>query len=98
MNDQPDLRLVQLSRILGQLDRYLSASQASAAIVADPARFASVLFDEAAQNDDVTSSAAALDYLEARLAFFGDLVAPAEDSIRAEFRSRLAAWDSPVAP
>ena len=80
-----DLRLIQAARLLG-LDRAtLTEAAATAAIGAEPAVFGQALFAEAAENDDVTSGAAALDYLETRLRFFGDLVTHPE-AVREAFR------------
>ncbi len=87
-----DLRLIQIARLLG-LDRdTLTETAARAAIAAAPAAFATVLFAEAADNDDVTSATAALDYLETRLLFFGELV-PHPDSVREAFRVLTLAWE-----
>jgi len=84
--------LIQLSRIYGR--DIVSGEDARSAISASPAVLADALFAEAADSDDVTSLASALDYLEARLAFLGPLVEPpAASEIRDAFRMRLRAWE-----
>jgi len=89
-----DVRLAQVARILHLALPGLAPADAHAAIAARPAEVAAALFAEAADNDDVTSTEAALDYLESRLSEFGDLVPPdAADRIRAAFRERLKAWE-----
>lgn len=86
-----DLRLIQAARLLG-LDRAtLTEAAARAAIAAAPAVFGQALFAEAADNDDVTDAAAALDYLETRLRFFGDLVQHPV-AVREAFRVLTLAW------
>ena len=88
------VRLVQLARILGLDPSTIDDDVARAAIAARPADLGAALFEEAAQNDDVTSTETALDYLEGRLAFFSDLVGgEAEAAVRAEFGERLKAWE-----
>lgn len=76
----------------------IDEAQARAAILAAPDAFAAALFAEAADNDDVVSSAAALEYLETRLSFLGDLIGDAGAAIREAFRRRVAAWDRPFEP
>ncbi len=72
-----------------------TTTAARAAIEADPAALADAFFAEAADNDDVTSIKAALDYLEGRLSFFDDLVsAGARAAVDARFRERIAAWEA----
>lgn len=84
--------LTQLRRIYGQA--FASEDEARAAITAAPGRLADALFAEAADSDDVTSTDAALGYLDGRLAFLGTLVPQAAvDAIRAQFRTRLRAWE-----
>jgi hypothetical protein len=95
MSESRDLRLVQLARILESPG--IDEAEARAAISGDPTRFAAALLAEAADNDDVTSSAAAMDYLETRLAFFGDLAADAA-AVREAFAHRVAGWDRPPEP
>ena len=88
-----DLRLVQLARMLSLPGEGLNILGARAAIAARPADFADALFAEAAQNDDVTSTTAALEYLEARLLEFAGLLGlDALASVRRAFGARLAAW------
>ena len=86
-----DPRLVQLARILQTpLD---STAAARAAVSARAGEVAEALVFEAAASDDVTSTEAALDYLEARLVYLGDLVEPAAAAhIRNHFRVRISAW------
>lgn len=90
-----DIRLIQLARMLG-LDPGAALDDASAAsLVRERATaLADAIFHEAADSDDVVSAETALDYLEGRLIFFGDLV-PAETAaaIRRAFRERLRAWE-----
>ena len=93
MAESRDLRLVQLARLLNRAIE--SESDAVRAIAHDPATLGAALVDEAAQNDDVVSSAAALDYLDTRLAFFGPLVGDRSNAVREAFAERLEAWDSP---
>lgn len=78
------------------LDREtISAESARTAIASDPLRFADALFEEAAASDDVTSEAAALNYLEGRLSFFGELLdVPVPNTVRTRFAERLGAWES----
>lgn len=87
-----DLRLVQLTRLLG---RPLTTEEAAvAAIRCAPGELAAGLFAEAADNDDVTSVAAARDYLETRLAYFAGLLDTATaESVREGFAQRLRAWE-----
>jgi hypothetical protein len=82
----------QLTRIFGR--EIASPDAARAAITSSPAVLADALFAEAADSDDVTGIESALDYLEGRLAFLGNLVEPAAASeIRDAFRKRLRAWE-----
>jgi hypothetical protein len=84
-------RLAQLSRIF-QTD--IATHEAGrAAISARPGDFASALFLEAADSDDVIGIESARTYLEDRLAYFGELVeAVAGVAVRAAFELRLKAW------
>lgn len=85
-------RLAQLSRIF-QTD-IATHESARAAIGARPGDFASGLFLEAADSDDVTSIESARSYFEDRLAYFGELVdAAASAAIRAAFEARVKAWE-----
>ena len=85
-------RLIQLSRMLATPIEDDEAARR--AITARPGDFASALFAEAADSDDVTSAEAALDYLRARLAEFDGLVtAEAAPRVEAAFGERLRAWD-----
>jgi hypothetical protein len=84
-------RLAQLSRIF-QTD-IATNEAARAAISARPGDFASALFLEAADSDDVTSVESARGYLEDRLSYFGELVeVGAGVAIRARFEGRIKAW------
>jgi hypothetical protein len=86
-----EIRLTQLSRILAT--PIADDETARTAINARPGDFASALFHEAADSDDVTSAASALDYLEDRLAYFGPLVLPsAAEVVRAAFIEHIKAW------
>jgi len=86
-----DPRLRQLSRIY---DRILeTAADARAAITAGPGVLASALFLEAAASDDVTSIAAANDYLESRLAELALFTDAATGEIRRQFGALVARWD-----
>lgn len=90
-----DMRLVQLARMLAVPLADLTPESARALIAARPVEVADALFHEAADSDDVTGNDTALDYLEGRLASFGDLLSPgAAETIRVAFRDRLRAWDS----
>ncbi|HEY5475533.1 MAG TPA: hypothetical protein VIK11_02355 [Tepidiformaceae bacterium] len=90
-----DMRLVQIARMLAVPLPELTPASAAALIAARPADMADAIFHEAADSDDVTGSEAAREYLEARLAFFGELAPPgAAEAIRAGFRERIGAWDS----
>lgn len=85
-------RLIQLSRMLASPIEDDEAARD--AITARPGDFASAVFAEAADSDDVTSSESALDYLRTRLADFDSLVTPgAEVLVNDAFRERLRAWE-----
>lgn len=86
-------QLIQLRRIL-RLPA-LDAAEAPAATREYSGPLAAAFFAEAADSDDVISREAALDYLESRLSFFGDVISASDaDTIRADFAVRLNAWDS----
>ena len=69
---------------------------ARSAISARPGDFASALFLEAADSDDVISAESARDYLAGRLAFFDGLVSKeAKRAVVSSFDERLRAWDTP---
>lgn len=94
MTAPPDVRLIQVARILGLTASELTTGIARAAIAARPGDVASALFAEAADSDDVTGVESGRDYLEGRLAFLGDLIGPAAAAaIRAAFEEHLRAWD-----
>jgi hypothetical protein len=93
MTPPGNVRLVQVTRMLGLEPPAATEAEARSAIAARPAEFAGALFLEAADSDDVTSVESALEYLEARLAFFGAmLTSETADALRAAFRERLKAW------
>lgn len=86
-------QLIQLRRILGLPG--LDASGAAAATHESSGQLAAAFFAEAADSDDVISREAALDYLESRLSFFGNVISLSDaDALRIEFAERLKAWDS----
>jgi hypothetical protein len=89
-----DVRLIQLSRMLNLALPGLDRDGARQAIAVRPDMMASALFSEAADNDDVISAEAALQYLEDRLSYFGDYV-PAEcaEEIRTRFKELVSAWE-----
>ena len=89
-----DVRLVQLARMLGLPPDDLDRARATAAVAGRPGDLAEAIFGEAVDSDDVISTETALDYLEGRLVFFGDLITPeAAAAIRRLFRERLRAWE-----
>ena len=86
-----DPRLVQLTRLLHTPLESHAAARAAVSARHDELAAAFVL--EAIASDDVTSAASALDYLETRLAYLGDIVGTAAAaSIRARFSEAVAAW------
>lgn len=88
-----DERTRQLARLLG-LPRDADATRAVQAAAGDPGGLAAALVAEAAENDDVTSAAAAVEYLELRLRFFGELIPPeVAEAVRRRFAELAAAWD-----
>jgi hypothetical protein len=90
-----EVRLIQAARMMGMERDEVTEQSARTAIASDPVTFADELFLEAAASDDVTSEAAALDYLEGRLAFFGDLLdVPVPNTVRTRFAERLEAWSA----
>lgn len=89
------MRLVQLARMLAIPLTDLAPDSARALIAASPEDLADALFHEAADSDDVTDSSTALDYLEGRIGFFGELISPdVAEKVRAAFRDRISVWDS----
>lgn len=89
-----EIQLIQLRRILGAGSE-LTPETAPALISANAAAVAETFFHEAAANDDVTSTKAALDYLESRLSFFADLIDHgAATRIRTRFSERVATWEA----
>jgi hypothetical protein len=90
-----DIRLVQAARMMGLNRDQVTENSARTAIASDALHFADELFLEAVASDDVTSEASALDYLEVRLAFFGDLLdIPVPNTVRTRFAERLEAWSA----
>ncbi len=88
-----DERTRQLARLLG-LPREADSARVAQAAAADPGGLAVALAAEAAENDDVTSAAAAVEYLELRLRFFGALIPPeVGEAVRHRFAELVAAWD-----
>lgn len=89
-----DMRVVQLARMLAVPLDSLTLATAASLIERQPGALAEALFREAADSDDVTGIEAALDYLAARLEWFGDLAGPAaRTAITRAFRDRLRAWE-----
>jgi hypothetical protein len=87
-----DVRLTQLARMLG-LPHASDEAAIRAAAAANLARLVDALIEEAAASDDVTDPASARAYLEARLAFLGDLIpGPVAGGVREGFEDRLQAW------
>ncbi len=71
----------------------IDAAEAARRIADDPGGFAASLFAEAANNDDVTSTEAALGYFEDRLRYFNGIIEHGTaEALRVEFTRRLAAW------
>jgi hypothetical protein len=91
VGEPSDVRYLQLARILG-LPRDTPEGAIKAAAGAAPERLAGALFAEAAASDDVIDAATALQYLDDRLAFFGDILAGA-GAVRDAFAERLQAWE-----
>jgi hypothetical protein len=88
-----DVRLIQVARILGLRPLGLTHDAARDAIAMRAPEMALAFFLEAADSDDVTGAASALDYLDGRIAFFRDLIAPAAaEVIRTAFREKLRSW------
>ena len=86
-----DPRLVQLTRILNSSLETASAARQAVSARADDVADALVL--EASASDDVTNPESAMDYLEGRLSYLGDTVAPAAaERIRSRFRERISNW------
>jgi hypothetical protein len=88
-----DIRHVQLARIL-QLPRDTSPGAVQRAVTAMPQALAEGFFSEAVDSDDVTGAAAAMAYLEDRLAFFSEIIDTATaDAVRTAFERHVSAWD-----
>jgi hypothetical protein len=87
-----DIRHVQLARILS-LPRETTPAAVENAARAMPGALADAFFSEAADNDDVTGAAGALDYLETRLTFFQEILGETTaEAVRDGFARRLEAW------
>jgi len=88
-----DVRLIQVARILGLRPLGLTRDAARDAIAMRAPEMALAFFLEAADSDDVTGAASALDYLEGRIDFFGDLITPAAVAVmQTAFREKLRSW------
>ncbi|MFN0145559.1 MAG: hypothetical protein ACKVT1_03535 [Dehalococcoidia bacterium] len=89
-----DIRLVQVARMLSLGSHTVTAERARAEIASRPGDFARAFLEEAAASDDVTSTETALDYLESRLAEFGELVERhVAITVRGQFEQLLASWE-----
>jgi hypothetical protein len=91
----PKPQIVQLARILGLdaagLDDLAAARDA---IDANTDTIADAFFHEAADSDDVLSPETAQEYLEVRLAFFGELVSDGSaERIRERFGELVSRWE-----
>ena len=85
-------RLIQLSRMFATPIKDDEAART--VIETRPGDFASAVFLEAADSDDVTSRATALDYLATRLADFHGLIEPdVAAKVREAFETRTRAWE-----
>lgn len=94
----PDERFRQLARLLG-LPRDVREEQLADAVQRRPEVLAAALAAEAAENDDVTSAEAARDYLELRLRYFGELLAPAVvATVRRRFAELVSRWERLAPP
>ncbi|MGE5597268.1 MAG: hypothetical protein ACM3S1_14685 [Hyphomicrobiales bacterium] len=94
MSAPADVRLIQLARMLALEPHPLDHATARRALQARPGDFASAIFHEAADSDDVTSADSARAYLEDRLGFFGELLdGTVREQVRAAFEERLSAWE-----
>ncbi|MBI5948198.1 MAG: hypothetical protein HY875_08675 [Chloroflexi bacterium] len=83
--------LLQVSRMLGA--GVTTAVTARALIASAPGQLAAALVREAADSDDVTSTEAAMDYLEGRLAELRELLDDATAAaVREAFAASVAAW------
>jgi hypothetical protein len=91
MTQPADPRLRQAARLLG-VDS-IDAASARDAFARDPAGLALGLVEEAAASDDVTSAASAIDYLETRLVYLGDLLDDATAAaVRGHFAEAVRGW------
>ncbi len=92
-----DVRLIQVARIYGLVRDEMTDALAKAAVHENPHRLATAIFEEATASDDVISEETALEYLEGRFSFLGDLVV-AEDrtAIKRDFQARLEEWLEPL--
>lgn len=89
-----DVRLTQLARILDLSSDGTDEAAVRAAVSTRPEDVAEGLFQEAAASDDVIDTESAREYLEARLAFLGDLIpADAAEAARERFGERTRAWE-----
>lgn len=93
----PGPQLVQLSRMLGMpvdvLEHQVRTQALANTIEDSVGTLAEAFFHEAADSDDVTSIETGMDYLEVRLAYFGELVRPAAaEAIRGRFAELVESW------
>ena len=87
-------QLVQLSRMLGVPVEELEQRDLAQTIEDSVGMLAEAFFHEAADSDDVTSIDTGMEYLEVRLAYFGELVRPATaEAIRQRFRELVESWE-----
>ena len=90
----PGPQLVQLSRMLGMPVDELEGQDLAQTIEDSVGTLAEAFFHEAADSDDVTSIDTGMEYLEVRLAYFGEFVRPAAaEAIRARFRELVETWE-----
>ena len=90
----PGPQLVQLSRMLGVPVEELEQRDLAQTIEDSVGTLAEAFFHEAADSDDVTSIDTGMEYLEVRLAYFGELVRPATaEEIRARFGELVESWE-----
>jgi hypothetical protein len=89
-----DPRLIQLSRMLGVPLEELEQRDLAQTIEDSVGTLAEAFFHEAADSDDVISIESGMEYLEVRLAYFGEFMRPAAaEAIRARFGDLIASWE-----
>jgi len=91
-----DARLTQLARLLG-LPRGAVDEQTAPALVRDgAATLAATLLEEAVANDDVTTAAAAIEYVDERLEFLTPFVdTETAETVRSYVQKQASGWSSP---